>query len=175
MYINTYERYQIFRREWGWGSWKAETFKRCLGAFFCIFAPIYLKLLWKSESAPQWALILFFLFFIIFIVSILITISDTNSYIQLSDTYLILKKPINYPFPTMEKIKIPYKQIEFIKIHLGLNGWNITIKTNVKIDGKNTFKFFHLNGIKKFIKELNRRWVNNEKYGLFGIHKKNYN
>lgn len=57
-----------------------------------------------------------FMYLVLITFLLLLYISNKRSCIRLTTTDLIIKKPINYPFPNIETINISYEKIKNIKI-----------------------------------------------------------
>ena len=94
-------------------------------------------------------------------------IANCKSYIELTDTHMIMDKPIRYPFSSMETVYIPYEEIETVKI-TPMSSWNTSgfLWYHVIIVKKEEFwnaeviKFSWLDNARKFYEELRKRWVN---------------
>jgi len=105
-----------------------------------------------------------FIYIVLITFLLLLYISNKKSYILLTTTDLMIKKPINYPFPNMETVNIPYEKIENIKISKTWpwDFWNVywyCINITPKNSGWKNVKFYWLYDWKKFGDELNRKWI----------------
>jgi len=105
-----------------------------------------------------------FMYLVLITFLLLLYISNKRSCIRLTTTDLIIKKPINYPFPNIETINISYEKIKNIKISKiwSLDFWNVywyCINITFKNSGWKNVKFYWLYDWNKFGDELKWKWM----------------
>lgn len=151
---------------------KFECTKGLLLIYLIILIPLFFIMSYSivnnisSRNMDKTTKILWGLFTYIVLITflLLLYISNKKSYIWLTTTNLIIKKPINYPFPNMETINIPYKRIENVKISKirPFDFWNIywyCINITLKNSDWKNIKFYWLYDWNKFGDELKWKWM----------------
>lgn len=122
----------------------------------------------KYISGEYWVILVVILAVIVSLTYYIFSyIANSRSYIELTDTHMIMDKPIRYPFSSMETVYIPYEEIETVKI-TSMSSWNtsgflwyqVTIVKKEEFWNAEVIKFFWLDNTKKFDEELTKRWVN---------------
>lgn len=122
----------------------------------------------KSMAEPWqpgyiWNFLLCGISIIYVIAGILFYIANKKSSIEVSDTHLIIKKPVTYPFFRMETIIIPYNEIKSLNPVFWYNGHFKIIITKKAWDGEDwTIKFFWLSDYLGFLNKLQENFAKDD-------------
>lgn len=150
----------IFRAKW-WGL--------IILAVISLVILVGLGMYISQEPSIQWedilswnkwfSIIIYVLFMIYCMLSYFV---NKKSYIELTDTHLIVVKPMHYPFPAMENLTIPYNDIQLFKIILAKNGYCAYINVKQDFWKTKTIRFYCLDNVNKLNEELIKKWVKTE-------------
>lgn len=113
---------------------------------------------WSIEFSEHF--LLFVVSVVFDVLSILAYIANKRSYIELTDTHLVLRKPSLYPLFHMETISIPYEEIESVYRNLTRWFWLwycIAITKRVWYDKDWIIKFFWLKDGLMFLSKMNEK------------------